>query len=168
MTVALSTNWIFNDNLLDAADLVNYTDALVHDYNAFYDSAGFWTNCAAHEQILTNLTYEAGLLGLYYQPTNSVLIDAGSCNATNVGLYHFTATIDQAKEGNSTTDIGFHYVALDGSGLPIDGDGDGLPDYLEDKNGNGTVDAGETDWEEYDSMLGIGSGPGLVVFTPLE
>jgi hypothetical protein len=29
----------------------------------------------------------------------------------------------------------------------MDTDGDGVPDYLEDRNGNGTVDSGETDWQ---------------------
>ena len=29
---------------------------------------------------------------------------------------------------------------------PLDYDGDGLPDYFEDRNGNGSVDSGETDW----------------------
>ena len=43
-------------------------------------------------------------------------------------------------------DIGFHYVAVTNN-VPIDTDGDGLPDYLEDRNGNGTVDSGETDWQ---------------------
>jgi hypothetical protein len=52
------------------------------------------------------------------------------------------------KEASSMVDIGFHYVAVDPStGLPYDTDGDGVPDYLEDRNGNGTVDSGETDWQ---------------------
>lgn len=32
-----------------------------------------------------------------------------------------------------------------------DGDGDGLPDYLEDRNGNGTADSGETSWLSADT-----------------
>ena len=34
-----------------------------------------------------------------------------------------------------------------GNGLPWDSDGDGLADCLEDSNGNGAVDSGETDWQ---------------------
>ena len=39
-------------------------------------------------------------------------------------------------------DIGFHYVAVTNN-VPIDADGDGLPDYLEDRNGNGAYDTGD-------------------------
>jgi hypothetical protein len=45
-------------------------------------------------------------------------------------------------------DIGPHYVALNTSGNPQDTDSDGLPDYFEDWNGNGSVDSGETDWQD--------------------
>ena len=31
--------------------------------------------------------------------------------------------------------------------LPFDYDSDGIPDYLEDRNGNGVTDTGETDWQ---------------------
>ena len=50
------------------------------------------------------------------------------------------------KETNSIVDRGFHYVATT-NGVPIDTDGDGIPDYVEDTNGNGSVDSGETDWQ---------------------
>jgi hypothetical protein len=36
---------------------------------------------------------------------------------------------------------------LDAYGNPLDSDGDGIPDYIEDSNGNGTVNSGETDWQ---------------------
>ena len=53
-----------------------------------------------------------------------------------------------------------------------DADGDGIPDYLEDRNGNGVYNSGATggerDWQTYNSLLGIGAGPGLKVFTPLK
>ena len=49
-----------------------------------------------------------------------------------------------------------------------DSDGDGIPDYSEDHNGNGTYDSGsgETDWQNSNS--GAGGASGLVVFTPLK
>src|SRR5206468_10659684 len=44
---------------------------------------------------------------------------------------------------NSLVDIGLHYLALGTNGLPADTDGDGLPDYFEDANGDGIYDAGD-------------------------
>src|SRR5206468_1009630 len=61
---------------------------------------------------VTNLYWQVGPLGNYYLPTNSALINAGSRNATNAGLYHSTVRVDQTKETNSVVDIGFHYLAL--------------------------------------------------------
>jgi hypothetical protein len=52
-----------------------------------------------------------------------------------------------SKETNSVVDIGFHYVATDANGVPLDYDTDGLPDYLEDANGDGSVSSGETSWQ---------------------
>ncbi|MCL5099258.1 MAG: glycoside hydrolase, partial [Candidatus Omnitrophica bacterium] len=45
----------------------------------------------------------------------------------------------QTKETNSLVDIGLHYVALNGQNLPLDTDANGLPDYFEDRNGDGTA-----------------------------
>ena len=81
------------------------------------------------------------------------LVNAGSRTADQAGLYHYTTQTGQTKETNSVVDIGFHYLAVDANGNPIDTDGDGLPDSLEDRNGNGSYDSGsgETDWQ----MLGM-------------
>jgi hypothetical protein len=75
----------------------------------------------------------------------------------------------QVKETNSTVDIGYHYVANSpGTANPQDYDGDGIADYLEDRNGNGTYESGlgETDWTTGSS--GITGSVGLQVFTPLR
>jgi hypothetical protein len=69
------------------------------------------------------------------------------------GLYHHTVKTEQTKEGNSTVDIGFHYVALNGSNQPNDYDSDGILDHLEDKDGDGVFDAGETDWQTSNSSV---------------
>jgi len=49
-------------------------------------------------------------------------------------------------------DIGYHYVAVDGNNVLLDNDSDGLPDYLEDSNGNGSYAAGDlADWNSSDT-----------------
>jgi hypothetical protein len=111
-----------------------------------------------------NLTLQTGPLGHFYLPSSATtLIDGGSRDADDgIGLYHFTTqpgTGISEKEGSSTVDIGFHYVAVNAGLRPWDSDkdgspsvdlADGLPDYLEDKNGNGLHDTGvETDWTKY-------------------
>jgi hypothetical protein len=118
---------------------------------------GYVTNCAklsssqGNDVILTNSPiYQTGPLGNYYYPTNdgmlSTLIDKGSRYAADAGLYQFTTTTNQVKEGGTKVDIGFHYVAVGANGNPLDTNGDGIPDYLSDSNGNGNVDSGEIGW----------------------
>ena len=43
-------------------------------------------------------------------------------------------------------DIGYHYVAVDASGNPLDIDSDGVPDYLEDAQWNGLPDLWQWYW----------------------
>jgi hypothetical protein len=145
--------WTFKDNLLDSSEMWNLTETLIHENNAYFNSDfdTFYTNNLS-EVVLTNLAYLAGPLGRYYHSTNSPLLNAGSRDADDAGLFHFTITVDQAKETNSVVDIGHHYVAVDPETLlPLDFDEDGLPDYIEDANGNGSVDQGETDWTDPDT-----------------
>jgi hypothetical protein len=122
----------------------SYTD---FDYNAYTNAATFFPLGSSHDQKSVTFDWQTGPLGNFYLPWYSALIDHGSRTADQAGLYHFTTQTDQTKEANSTVDIGYHYVALDGYGNPIDTDGDGTPDYIEDANGNGAVDSGETDWQ---------------------
>jgi hypothetical protein len=49
-----------------------------------------------------------------------------------------------------------------------DFDGDGIPDYIEDANGDGSVNGGETAWTGYNSPTGLVGTPGLQVYTPFR
>ncbi len=135
------TTWTFRDNLFDHASITELDTTVDGAYNGYLTGSSRVTTNA--NDVVTNIVYQMGPLGNYYQPTNSPFINAGSTTANLVGLFHYTTQTNQVKEANSTVDIGFHYVAVDGYGDPIDTDGDGIPDYLADPNGNGLLDVGE-------------------------
>jgi hypothetical protein len=152
------------------------------NYNAYTTNV---TNCVrlpplgANDVLLSaSQNYEIGMLGRFYLPGGSLLLDSASAtNATNAalfGFHHYTTLTNNVPEGTNRLDISFHYVAstnLLSIFTPLDQDGDGIADWEEDKNGNGVYDAasGETDWKTYNSKLGVGTnGPGLITFTPLK
>lgn len=165
-----TTTWTVKDNLFTPDSLTKQGSySLTAGYNGY--RSGLTSLGGSGNVTVTNLDFQIGPLGNYYYPTNGTdlvrLLDAGSRAATNAGLYHFTTTTNQVKEGSSQVDIGYHYVAVDLlTGLPLDYDGDGLPDYFEDRNGNGQPDTGETNWQV--SENGTTGVPGLQVFTPLK
>jgi hypothetical protein len=148
--------WTVSDNLFQCDYLTSYAQNFTSSHNGYVSGLAVLSgDSAAKTNIVSDyqggsMTNYLGYLGTFYYPTNgtnlATLINAGSRNATSAGLYHYTTTTNQVKETNTVVDIGFHYVALDGSGNPDDTDNDGIPDYLEDRNGNGSVDSGETDW----------------------
>jgi len=108
------------------------TNFVTYDYNAYTASANPFMVGGVHDVVLTNgFNWQKSWMGNYYLPSNSPLIDHGNTNATYLGLYHFTTQINQAKEAGSTVDIGYHYVAVDNNGNPIDSNNNGVPDYLE-------------------------------------
>jgi hypothetical protein len=110
--------------------------------------------------------YQATLLGGYYLPTNSLLLNAGNTNANLLGLYHYTTQTNQVAQAGSVVDIGYHYVALGANGQPLDTNGDGIPDYLEDLNGDGLYEPGDPAFWGNTSTV-TPSAP-LDVFTPLH
>jgi hypothetical protein len=178
---AASGGWAVKDNLFDKVEFwQDHTLPLLLDldYNAYWRRSPaevFWGSCmgdtnqmqptiaggGTHEVVLTSAPpYQTNFFGNYYMPTTTPLYGAGSTTAGALGLYHYTTRVDQTKEGDDTAkanvNIGVHYVAADlTTGLPKDSDGDGIPDYVEDANGNGVVDANETDWRTQYTVSGI-------------
>ena len=81
------------------------------------------------------LPYVSGAFGKYYLSTVTPLWQAGSRTATDAGLTQYTTFINQGKDSASQpVNIGLHYVAATNS-LPLDTDGDGVPDYVEVEHG---------------------------------
>jgi len=163
------TNAVIIDNLFDrtaipdglGGDGVTY----IGGHNAYVTNCDELDPVYPGDMVLSNSpAYVTSWLGNYYLPYNyySPLIDAGSTTADKFGLYHFTMQNSQVPEGSSVVDIGYHYVALDKNGMPIDSNSDGIPDYLEDGNGNGIVDSGETDWQSDGDYDGVGDAQELV------
>jgi alpha-tubulin suppressor-like RCC1 family protein len=137
---------VVNSSFLDIGFATWLTNSLLVDV-ANPDCAG-----TDHTVITTNAAaiFQAGPLGSYYLvPGQTNLINAGSLSAADAGLYHFTTATNQLPETNSTVDLGWHYLAVNTSTNAVDTDGDGLPDYAEDANGNGQFDTGETDFNDY-------------------
>jgi hypothetical protein len=161
------------DSAFDGTSILDYsygtnTSTASYDYNAFTNASSKFAIGGAHDQILTNgFNWEASWLGSFYLPTNSPALNMGDVTADRVGLYHFTTQTNQTPQGFSQVDMGYHYVAVDADGNPLDTNDDGIPDYLEDANGNGRVDNGETSWllGPYD---GLSYSNGIQVFTPLQ
>ena len=113
--------------------------------------------------------YQAGTLGLYYLPaTASTLLAAGSTTADLLGLADYTTQASQTPEGTARVDTGYHYVATDSNGNPLDTVGDGIPDYLADSNGDGVFDAGDLcNWLIFYYPI-VTTNNGLIVFTVLQ
>ncbi len=147
VTIVQPTNnvWSAFNNDFDSCTITNST--LTNGYNAYLKCSGRLYPTNSHDVVSSGtLAYQSGPLGAFYQSASSALINKGNTNASLLGLYHYTTTTNEVKETNSIVDIGYHYVAVGTNGLPLDSNSDGIPDYLSDANGNGLVDAGETNW----------------------
>jgi hypothetical protein len=141
------TGWNFRNNHFEFTT-ISPGRSTTNSHNAYQTNYVGWaelTPIGSGNVYPTNtFLFLSGTFGRFYQPTNSVLLNVGNTNAHLLGLYHFTTQTNNVKETNSVVDIGYHYVAANGSGGPIDGDSDGVPDYAEDSNGDGDIDSGET------------------------
>jgi hypothetical protein len=141
-------------------------------YNAYLTPTNFIASLGGDKTNFSAADFQMGALGSYYYPTNgtnlSRLIFTGSTYATNLGLYHYTVTTNNAVEGTNIVSIGYHYIAVGTNGLPLDTTGDGIPDYLKDPNGDGVYDMGDlSDWLIFNYPV-VSSTNGLIVFTVLQ
>jgi hypothetical protein len=175
-TGSSNPNWQVSDDLFAGAEQTlsgSGTNSVLRSYNGFTSGT---TNSLGGSNNKTGLTadFVSGPLGGNYYPTSGTglftLINAGSRNADVAGLYHHTVKVAaNTKEGLDsplTVDIGYHSVGVNASNQPLDYDGDGVPDSLEDRNGNGSADSGETNWQV--SNTGMTAPAALQVFTPLK
>ena len=183
----LSSFWLIENCSFDGTALAwndglngNRTNTLFN-YNAYNTNNLSWKNfpypyppdygtnevVGTNDLMVTNYNWESSWFGDFYLPTNSPLLYKGSTNANLLGLYHFTTQTNQTPEGTNIVDIGYHYVATDQYGNPLDSNGDGIADYLEDANGDGLVDNGEMPWY-YTTASGLSATNGLLLYTPLK
>ncbi len=157
--------WAIYDNLFDNCTLTCVNTSGGSGYNGYLNTP---TSLGGLQNItLASFNYATGTYGGFYQSSTN-LINKGSRNATNATLFHYTTQTSNLKETNTVVDIGFHYVAADSNGNPYDQDGDGVPDYLEDRNGNGNGGDDATSWQTYNSMNGLNGSQEVRVFTPLK
>jgi hypothetical protein len=175
-------NWydnLFVNNSLSAYGteddyyLLYYYDYLVDGYNGFVNTSGFEVS-AGGDVTPSSTDFQVGALGKYYYPTNggnlSSLLHVGSTTADQLGLFHYTMITTPGYEGFSQVSIGFHYVAVDANGNPLDSNGDGIPDYLADSNGNGVFNSGVdlAAWASGTTNSDSTGAVGLKVYTPLK
>ena len=104
-------SWFVKDNSFDGCQVTDGGDPLTHGHNAYINGANRLLPNDANDKVLTSLTYFTGALGSYYQSTASPLRNMGSRSAESAGLIYYTTTTDQAREGDTLVDIGYHYVA---------------------------------------------------------
>ena len=151
LTNSQAGTWKLHDSVFDGTT-ISQSGTITHDYNGYITNApGQWlTNGGGHDIFTNNFTWFTLPLGRFYQFPIGGFINKGSTTAH--GLYHYTVFTTGAKETNSIVDLGYHYVALNAQNQPFDGDGDGLPDYSEDADGDGTWDSGaETNFADADT-----------------
>ena len=154
--------WTIQDNLFDSAAISfagngSYLSLVSRSYNGFFATPGSTQLGGTGNVNLTALTYATGPNSWPWyigSSTPSLQNVDTSRTAATAGLYHYTTFTNQIKEQASAVDLGFHYVALNGNSLPVDTDGDGVPDYIEDSNGNGFSDENEQSYNNPSISLG--------------
>jgi hypothetical protein len=70
--------------------------------------------------------------------------------------------------GTGAVGIGFHHLRTTATGVPLDTDGDGIPDWMEDVNGDGNITGEPSSWTNYTSANGLNAPGSLQLFTPTQ
>jgi hypothetical protein len=128
----------------------------------YFDIALTQNDGVPHRLAIYNLDWDTSLRKQTFEIKDSVtgsVLDTRSITNFNGGQYLVWDIYGDATIRVTNDAPGYNAVI---SGLffdftsptPTDGDGDGLADYLEDLNGNGSVNSGETDWQSA-SDLGL-------------
>jgi hypothetical protein len=144
--------WTVTDNLLDSTTLSltgdgSYLAHIFRSNNGFCNTTAGQLAGANDVPLTPPVNYASGPFGPWYIAfSNPTLQNVGSRGAPSAGLYHHTIQPSQAKEICTQVDIGFHYAAADSNGKPEDSNADGIPDCIQDSNGNGVVDGSEAAW----------------------
>jgi hypothetical protein len=176
-------DWIFRDNLFDKVVFVQDTAArLDHDHNGYWPSSsselyfvsgplsllprtstlvpstGGVSDSTTDKTLTAAPSYQASTFGNYYlSSTSPSLVSVGSRSPAAAGLFHFTTTPSQTKDGTqNNVNIGLHYVASS-NGKAQDYDNDGIPDFVENVAGDGNYSAHvgiETDWQNAQTVSG--------------
>jgi hypothetical protein len=123
---------------------------------------------------LTVSEHLTGPLGTNYYPSAggasggfTNLVGAGYRTGATAGLFHHVIATNLVPNGTNPVGIGFHYLRTTAAGIPLDTDGDGIPDWMEDVNGDGSTSGDTSSWTNYTSPNGVGTGA-LILFTPLK
>ncbi len=103
--------WEWRDNCFVNCTVYQSYGQVSSSYNGYLNTPVL-AGSGGNDRILTASPFMAGPLGPWYLASGCDWIDHGSRTATAAGLYHYTTGMDQTKEGTSTVDIGFHYVAV--------------------------------------------------------
>ena len=167
-TIALSPpasdSWTFRNNLFEHCAITPGPFECLASNNAYVTNSSTTTTLNASgstDQFMNSLSYNKGTLGYYYVDQSSSLIDNGDGMADTEGFFFYTTSSTQALEGQSRIDIGYHYVALDGSGLPFSSGGG--PGVVNDPNGSAYLNA-----NAYAGGNGPSQGFNVVITKPVN
>jgi RHS repeat-associated protein len=134
-----ASSWTIENSAFDGTDFSWYdasngnSSCTLFNYNAYNTNNASWMTYT-NLNVFTNGTLEvrgpndtnvdgynwqSSWFGNFYLPANSPILQKGSTTADQLGLYYFTTQTNQTPQMTSTVDIGYHYVATDANGNPL-------------------------------------------------